>query len=395
MSKRKILELKEVSNSHREKSDRDSEEKDHSIELSPQTEPNDGINKSAFKEANPIVNPLTGFNASSTSTTVSDDIIEKYFSQGLSTKSIMYPMDIDPLLREEAGPQLMTVYHGLFDYWFNQLRAGFNVLLYGMGSKMKLIDKFYKTKLSSMTTMTIYGFFPEVNIKSILNTITSEVFEHTGRFKTINLQCQFIYSSLVQVKVKELYLIIHNIDGKTLQDNKSQHALSILASCPYVHIMASIDHPRAPLLWDEITMQHFNWIWHHTPTYEQYTTEASYDTTATSNESDDLVLSSVTHVLTSLTSNARGIFRILANYQLDHKDDSSFTGLSFSQLYQKCRETFLVSSDVSLRAQLTEFKDHKIIQFKKGQDGAELITVPIKATILEQLLAAQFDTPNN
>ena len=34
-------------------------------------------------------------------------------------------------------------------------------------------------------------------------------------------------------------------------------------------------------------------------------------------------------------------------------------------LYTRCREKFLVNSDTNLRAQLTEFKDHKLIKVKK------------------------------
>ena len=34
-------------------------------------------------------------------------------------------------------------------------------------------------------------------------------------------------------------------------------------------------------------------------------------------------------------------------------------------MYQKCREAFLVNSELTLRAQLTEFRDHKLIRSKK------------------------------
>ena len=34
-------------------------------------------------------------------------------------------------------------------------------------------------------------------------------------------------------------------------------------------------------------------------------------------------------------------------------------------MYTRCREKFLVNSDTNLRAQLTEFKDHKLIKVKK------------------------------
>ncbi|PIO30760.1 hypothetical protein AB205_0183230 [Aquarana catesbeiana] len=67
----------------------------------------------------------------------------------------------------------------------------------------------------------------------------------------------------------------------------------------------------------------------------------------------------------SLTPNARGIFRLLAEYQLANKDNPSYQGLSFQDFYQQCREAFLVNSDLTLRAQLTEFKDHKLIRTKK------------------------------
>lgn len=40
-------------------------------------------------------------------------------------------------------------------------------------------------------------------------------------------------------------------------------------------------------------------------------------------------------------------------------------GLSFNACYSKCREQFLVNSDSTLKAQLIEFRDHKLITSKK------------------------------
>lgn len=40
-------------------------------------------------------------------------------------------------------------------------------------------------------------------------------------------------------------------------------------------------------------------------------------------------------------------------------------GLSFQDFYQRCREAFLVNSDLTLRTQLTEFRDHKLIRTRK------------------------------
>ncbi|MPC30556.1 Origin recognition complex subunit 2 [Portunus trituberculatus] len=64
--------------------------------------------------------------------------------------------------------------------------------------------------------------------------------------------------------------------------------------------------------------------------------------------------------------------------------------MSFVDLRQRCWEKFLVNSDLSLRAQLTEFKDHKLIRFKKGTDGAEtIVEIECPAMCLAPLLSLE------
>ena len=42
-------------------------------------------------------------------------------------------------------------------------------------------------------------------------------------------------------------------------------------------------------------------------------------------------------------------------------------------MYHECREKFYVSNELTLRAQLTEFIDHKLIKLKTESDGYETI----------------------
>ncbi|KAF2345553.1 Origin recognition complex subunit 2, partial [Trinorchestia longiramus] len=58
----------------------------------------------------------------------------------------------------------------------------------------------------------------------------------------------------------------------------------------------------------------------------------------------------------------------------------------FSELYQQSRERMFVNSDLVLRAQLTEFKDHKLLRQRRGPDGAELLHVPLSASSLRDFL---------
>ena len=338
---------------------------------------------------------------------VTEDVVEEYFSSRTLKRtkiSQSYPL-LDPVLVERVAmvetssyksglDALHHMYENLFDYWLCQLKTGFNILLHGLGSKLKLLDEFRKSKLSGCYQLVIYGFFPGLNLKEILNTLTSDVLEHTGRFKTPVQQSQFICTSLCNQQpktAKEIFLVIHNIDGQPLRDEKVQLALSFLAACPFIHILASVDHPRAPSLWDEITSGRFNWVWHNASTYHHYTVETSYDKSSSGEGSETLMLRSFRHVIQSLTPNAKGVFQILAQYQLDNGSDPTYVGLPFSDLYQKCREAFLVNSDMTLRAQLTEFRDHKLVRSKKGQDGTEILTISIDNDLLKRFMEEEFN----
>jgi origin recognition complex subunit 2 len=110
-------------------------------------------------------------------------------------------------------------------------------------------------------------------------------------------------------------LIINNIDGTNLRGKTAQIALSTLAACPRLHLLASVDHINAPLskwskvdpahcdksaslafssltlvcnlsshftvhatfaVWDQARLARYNFIWVAATTYEHYTAETSY-----------------------------------------------------------------------------------------------------------------------
>ena len=57
---------------------------------------------------------------------------------------------------------------------------------------------------------------------------------------------------------------------------------------------------------------------------------------------------------------------LLPRHQLESaEEEDNYQGLAFMELYRKCRAEFLVASDLALRAQLTEFRDHKLVRSKK------------------------------
>lgn len=80
---------------------------------------------------------------------------------------------------------------------------------------------------------------------------------------------------------------------------------------------------------------------------------------------------------------------IIIKYQLEHNTNQYYQGLLFKDLYAACREAFLVSSDLALRAQLTEFVDHKMVRLKRSADGAENLVISIANNLLQQFLSEQ------
>ena len=283
--------------------------------------------------------------------------------------------------REQAA--LISDHAQSFTQWYIYLREGYNLVCYGVGSKRLLLIQFAKKMLKYDYHVVINGYFPNLTIKDILNNITQDLLGSSASFRSLHDQLNYIRNT----KSNEIFLILNNIDGANLRNDKSQQTLAELASIDHVHLIATIDHINAPLLWDEYKCKLFNWLWFDCTTFESYTDETSVETSLMVRQTGAIALSSMTHVLRSLTPNARGIFKLLATFQQDSGAD--FQGITFQDFYMKCREQFLVNSDATLRTQLTEFKDHMLIKTRQV-DGSEVLYIPVEQKILQQFLESEF-----
>ncbi|XP_012534379.2 origin recognition complex subunit 2 [Monomorium pharaonis] len=270
-----------------------------------------------------------------------------------------------------------------FPMWQFILEEGYSLLLYGIGSKRNLINDFHNEIITNHPTLIINGFFPSLTLKDILDNITSLL--DVDSPSNPNDCLELIETIMRNNPDDRLYLIVHNIDGIMLRSNKAQNMLASLATVPNIHVIASADHINASLLWDHIKRAKFNFYWWDATTLLPYKAETSYESSLLVQQSSGLVLSSLQNVFLSLTSNARTIYLILVKYQLSNSN-SNFAGMPFKDLYRSAREQFLVSSDLALRAQLTEFIDHKLLRTKRTVDGAEHLIIPLDKTLLKQFL---------
>lgn len=182
---------------------------------------------------------------------------------------------------------------------------------------------------------------------------------------------------------KRLYIVLHNIDGAQLRSPEAQAVLGELASMPRVHLIASVDHVNAPLLWSKREAARFNWVWRKATTFAPYAVETSFAAQLLASRGEERHVRGAANVLRSLTSNARDIFRVLAEYQLQNPEEK---GMGFHAFYTECRAQFLATSEVTLRSHLTEFVDHELTRARKGADGEDVVHAPFASDVLAQLL---------
>ncbi|KAJ1796973.1 Origin recognition complex subunit 2, partial [Coemansia sp. RSA 2399] len=299
---------------------------------------------------------------------------------------------------KEEMELLENMHRQLFQQWRFELDCEFNLVFYGYGSKRRLLNSFATQMTVDAPVVIINGFFPALNLKHSLEKIVTQVLslgDTTGSVADLaSLICGYFSSN--GRSVDSMTLVVHNIDGPCLR--KHQASLAVMSSCKNIRLLASIDHIEAPLIWDSSTVTRFNWAWHDLTTFEPYTVETSYENFSA--DTTEIGPRGVLHVLASLTENAKSIFRILAEFQIAESvmDASApppgaqksagprVPEMPYSSYFAACRDQFLVSNDMTFRSQLTEFRDHKVIQSRHAPDGTEFVHIPLDGTTLGTIL---------
>ncbi|KAJ8947492.1 hypothetical protein NQ318_009795 [Aromia moschata] len=287
---------------------------------------------------------------------------------------------------ERALKSLSEINTGFFSKWVFLLNENFNILVYGLGSKRNILNQFHTEYLKDSPVIVVNGFFPTLSIKSILDGIIVDLLELEENPANINEAAELIIQEFNSMPKTHLYLIVHNIEGEILRNSKTQNILAKLSATKNIHLLASIDHINAPLIWDHKKLNKFNYIWWDVTSFSPYTVENSFELSLMVQQSGSLALSSLRNVFVSLTSNSKRIYTIIVKHQLQNAKNQYYQGLAFKDLYMACREAFIVSSDLALRAQLAEFTDHKMVKMKRSVDGTEYLIIPLAKDLLQKFL---------
>lgn len=134
-----------------------------------------------------------------------------------------------------------------FPKWLFTMNEGFNILLHGLGSKRNLLQQFHQHVLADQTVLVVNGFFPSLTIKDVLDSILVDILETPMVSRNHHEVVDTIDESLNVSPNTHIFLIVHNIDGTMLRNDRAQSVLSRLAKINQIHLIASLDHINAPL----------------------------------------------------------------------------------------------------------------------------------------------------
>lgn len=285
-----------------------------------------------------------------------------------------------------------------YNQWMLELEQGFNILFYGVGSKIELINEFLTKWDPDLPVIVANGFNPATTFKDILNLLVDQIVEKELSANWLKLPHErlVLFTEYLTTTNKSVVLVVNSLDGTALRNVKTQSFIARLVESGHVKLLATVDHVNAPLLWSQETLTKLNFVWHHTPTYKPYVTETAYTNILSLGQSHASVgIHAVKTVLGSLTANAQSMYKLLVVLQYEKMASMGITdpntvglaahGTDLTEFYKLCVSKFVVSNEVNFKVMLTEFKEHKMVQVHQ-RDSTEIAFVPYSFDDLEQMI---------
>lgn len=300
---------------------------------------------------------------------------------------------------QQVSSQMLHSFSKFYAQWALELESGFSNLFYGVGSKRGLIMDFLEWWDPDGTVVIANGYNPATTLKEIVQASTSGVVDMETAASWPRQPSERIPLLLkwLENTNQRLILVIHNLDGRSLRDDKTRAFISRIAESPRATLIASVDHINSSLLYSESQRTHMNFCWHHTPTLVPYTLETAYENVLGLGRNQAAMgARGVGYVLQSLTSNARALFQNLVTAQYEKmvgmgiEDPNTIGavqhGIPMDELYGRCVRDFVVSSELNFKVLLTEFFEHKMAERLKNRQGREIVFVPYALDELQQII---------
>lgn len=331
------------------------------------------------------------------------------------------------LLQKDSIEKLATMHKWMYHQWCVELSEGYSINFYGVGSKRQLILDYvqefllewiaghYHLEEEETDAIVVNGYHPNTQLKQAVYDIQAILVPKDVQrklkfskhiFETIPMMLKYLASVRDDQRVApRVVLVVHNVDGPGLLDEKTQSLLSQLVLVPEIWLISSTDNFNASLLWDLAKLKNFNFVWHDLTSFQPYTVELLFKDLLNTGKSAKFVgTRGAKWVLSSLTANARNLYRTLLQLQIENLNKNAASeaakanlkgnlrlAVGFKQLYDACSDQFITSNEISFRTMLGEYVEHKMCNLKKKPLGGEAVFVPFSYDEMKKLLAEEFD----
>lgn len=318
---------------------------------------------------------------------------------------------------------LLDLHRRSFPQWDFEFDQGFNICLYGYGSKRRLLQSFadwvyHKHSSSTPSIVIVNGHTPNISIRSIFATIATAVLgsDLPSKLGSQPIEVLELLQSVLKSRSSQepITVLINSIDAPPLRRAVNQALLARLAATPMIRLLVTADTPNFLLMWDINLCDQYNFVFHDCTTFGPF--DAEFDIV----EEVHGILGrkgrriggkeGVGYVLKSLPENAQNLYRLILTELISmmdegHNSDDELdgngqgtsgpdgdgnakdeTGIEFRMLYQKATEEFIASSEMMFRTLLKEFHDHQMITSRMDTSGMEILGVPLSRQEMEGVL---------
>lgn len=266
-----------------------------------------------------------------------------------------------------------------FEFWTEALLQNLNILLFGAGSKLSIVDGFQEYLIGkSLNVIRVHAFNPVITLRKVLNEILDFLGCEENGYGNIDRLLTKVLDGLDETDNK-IFLLIDNIDSKPFIEAETQTILSRLSTHPNLYLLATLDNPYLLYRWSIDTNMKYNFLYIPCVSLCDYNTELMYtdglkffDSSSTYGQ-----MRAIDFVLRSLTSNQRKILKELCFAIIKNPN-----GITFKDFLGICIEETLVLNSKQLRDALVEALDHQIAVYKQGPQGETLILLKLDPVLL-------------
>ncbi|KAM3143835.1 hypothetical protein pb186bvf_004111 [Paramecium bursaria] len=258
----------------------------------------------------------------------------------------------------------------------DQILCGYNCLIYGYGSKQKLLERIAQNIINEHQGYIIFqikGYRPQASIKMSLIHLIDSLRPNEQKKEKFSIEntLQWLQNYLKKNNKKLLFLI-HSIDGKNLWSQQNQELLSKISFIKKIQILASFDNYRYSTV-GKLNNTLFNSCNTYAPYIEEI--QQCFDQQINKQNRED----GLWYIIESLNDNQNTILTQLARLLQNQSE-----GVTFEHFFTSCKDEMIISYRDTLKDNLKELLQSGIVEIKK-----EKYIINHSDKIIQQLASRQ------